>query len=278
MIGHLRSIQARARPTIELRQSSSTPIGDRKRRPPSGASSREASPGAHLVDAVNLAGVGSRLLTMAGLPMQCPACGLAFEADNFIEAEPGSQITAVDCQVSCPRCGEMASQQQTGTFEVGPGGQWRLLVAALRPKEVTQADYRKLLETLEEARRVGAEPTEVVERVNRETPIFEDLGSWMMSQRGVAVAAWLAILIPIYGAASWPSSGTQQSLSLRKRAQTQEMPWRRASRARRVVRLCAEQASASRSGWRVWPEEPRRSGDYAPAEVENSPLLTLCTR
>lgn len=129
--------------------------------------------------------------------MVCANCGLDFEADNFIGASPGTQVDISGSRVNCPRCGEMAEQRQSGVFEVDAAGRWRLLAEALRPADVTRDDYERLFAMLEAAQREAASPAELAAKIDDEAPAFSALGQWFLSGHGVAIATWLAVVIPV---------------------------------------------------------------------------------
>lgn len=163
---------------------------------------------------------------MAGLPMRCPKCGWRFEAENFIHASPGTQLTVTGSQVSCPRpgCLGMAVQVQEGTFEVSSSGKWNLLKEALKPKDATAADYRVLYGTLLEAQRNHASREDVARRISSSAPKFNTLGELVLSQKGSAAATWLQVILMIVFAAIQSQAGNSSSTVTNNNNVTLNMP------------------------------------------------------
>jgi hypothetical protein len=130
--------------------------------------------------------------------MTCTRCGLAFDADNLIGGPPGAVVHLSNVGTNCPRCGGPARNRDEGEHRLDAWGNWRSVASLLREADASGQDYAKLLRILKasQAREDSAEV--VADQVASQTP-FKALAQWMLSNKGVAVATWLPVLLVVLG-------------------------------------------------------------------------------
>ena len=136
------------------------------------------------------------LRRMPGIPFRCTKCRFEFQANNIIDAPPGSKVILENIGTNCPRCGGMAKNVDDGEHTLGTDGHWRSLASALREADATREDYAKLVRIIKRAQANEATADELAREVADETP-FGALAEWMISDKGVAVATWLALLLAV---------------------------------------------------------------------------------
>jgi hypothetical protein len=84
-----------------------------------------------------------------------------------------------------------------GEFEVSPSGTWRLLARALKAPDASRSDYPVLRELLLRARQQHTDKTAVAAQIKESVPALGDVGDFLKSRSGVALATWLAVLVAI---------------------------------------------------------------------------------
>ena len=96
-----------------------------------------------------------------------------------------------------PNCDGMANQQMSGTFEISSSGRWRLLSSVLHQPEATGEDYKRLYETLISAKQANAAPHEVAAAIRQAAPMFNPLGTLLVSDASLALATWLQLILTV---------------------------------------------------------------------------------
>jgi len=136
---------------------------------------------------------------MAGLPAVCKM-GHRFKDQSIFLGEGSKNNSFVGCSVTCPVCGERASILD-GSYSVVDGKTIRHALAStvrrLAEPGVDLDDLRSLLRILEESRSPSVAASEIKQRVQEEAPSASTALTWMKSPTGVAMATWLAVIIPM---------------------------------------------------------------------------------
>lgn len=129
--------------------------------------------------------------------MQCRSCGLLFENSTLIGGGGRAALVNVEVSGPCPRCGGPASNALPAASEFQyEAGEWTLL-RLLAPQGATLADYKRLIEVLEQFQRPGVSQQQVSQAIAELVPRFRGLAEFLTSAEGVALATWLTVVLMV---------------------------------------------------------------------------------
>lgn len=137
---------------------------------------------------------------MPGLPAICDNRH-RYEDRNILLGEGVSAATFVGNRVGpCPFCGAMASIVD-GTYDVIDGRTVRRAVMNavddFRQSDLSVTELTVLRNRIDELRQRTTNPSEVVDALTAEIPEGRLNLGWLSSPRGMALAAWLTLLVAI---------------------------------------------------------------------------------
>lgn len=117
-----------------------------------------------------------------GPAITCSACGYTWTIRSM---RPGDNLLfAYDVEEACPRCGAVDRSIRTGdTFSAQDDGSVRRLALALRPPDVTRADYEQLVDVLHSSLSGGASAEQAAEAVAEQSR-FAALAQWIRTYQG----------------------------------------------------------------------------------------------
>jgi hypothetical protein len=133
---------------------------------------------------------------MAGLPMRCHRCGVAWFQDNFIHVEGGGSVTVTGSSfvTNCPKCG--AKVTKSGSWEVTSQG-WRPLLVALRTPSARREDYEALAAMLRSAQQSERSRDELAADIKSSVPTLGGVADFIKALNTDRIATWIVVILTV---------------------------------------------------------------------------------